>query len=245
MLNIISPMEIAGNKNILGDLRDNGIDHLTIENKFGWNYVLDHTWLYIEINNFLRNIDSRKVVIMDVGVGRSIFHPFLEKHFNIDIIGVDRQKRSRIQSESNLIDINQDFMNIDSFEDGSVDLIYFLSSIEHNKSEKIRAIYQKAMRLLKKNGVFLATIALSEETHWFPSANQTNLSIDDAIKLFDITEVKGNFLDAKNDYRNNILFLRDKYTLRFQSGIFNWFKKSNFKNSDPAYIVGSVKKIKN
>ena len=101
------------------------------------------------------------------------------------------------------------------------------------------------MRLLKKNGVFLATIALSEETHWFPSANQTNLSIDDAIKLFDITEVKGNFLDAKNEYRNNILFLRDKYTLRFQSGIFSWFKKSDFKNSDPAYIVGSVKKIKN
>jgi glycosyltransferase involved in cell wall biosynthesis len=233
-ITILDPELIAQSQEIIQSLAQQGINHLTSDPKLGWNYVLDHVWITRQIEQYIADRNRHSLTILDVGCGRSRFHNFLEKRLGINIIGIDRPQGYCHQAQSENIDYYVDFLQLDAFPENSVDIIYWLSAIEHNEKEKIRRLFQKSMSLLKEGGSFLATFAISEKTHWFRDSEQTNLSIADSMDIFDIDDVEGNLQPVKDKYRRNTLLLRDKYERRYRK----------FSLSDPDFVVGAVRKIK-
>jgi len=209
MLSILEP------KNIV-PLKDQ--DHLGA----GWNYVLDYSWIF----NNIKNYDKKFYSVFDVGCGkRSKLSDFIRKKFMVNVLRIDRRKLPRTLYVENFLEFNIEY---------SPGIIYWASSIEHNSMEDMKKLYLHSMDLLKDGGLFLATVALSEETFWDKRTKQTNMSLEDAIDTFNITTKVGDFNTAKEQYRNNVHNLKDKYTKRFGS----------FNEGDPTYIVGAIKKIK-
>ena len=229
---IIDPDEISKDSSQIENLANYGIDHLNRSPALGWNYILDHVWIANQIDEYLKKIDRNNLVILDIGCGRSKFHNYLEDRYKINIIGIDRPHGYCNQAELKNIDLYCDFIDVDMFADNSVDIIYWLSSIEHNKKETIRKLFEKSFSLLKKGGLFLSTIALSEKTHWHAESQQTNLSISDCLDVFAINRVDGSYNTIKQTYRKNTLFLRDKYRNRY----------NRFEDDDPKFIVGGITK---
>jgi glycosyltransferase involved in cell wall biosynthesis len=234
IITILDPELIAQSQDIIQSLAREGLNHLTSDPKLGWNYVLDHVWITKQIEQYITAKKQRSLTILDVGCGRSRFHNFLEKRLGINIIGIDRPQGYCHQAQLENIDYYEDFLQLDAFPENSVDIIYWLSAIEHNEKEKIRQLFQKSMSLLKEGGLFLATFAISEKTHWFQNSEQTNLSVADSMDIFDIYDVQGNLQSVKDKYRRNILLLRDKYERRYRK----------FGLNDPTFVVGAVHKTK-
>ena len=79
-----------------------------------------------------------------------------------------------------------DFLEFNNFEPGSIDIIYWLSSIEHNQIQQIKQLFAKSMELLRPGGLLLITFPLSQKTEWFYESQQTNLSPKDALEIFDV-----------------------------------------------------------
>ncbi len=234
MLTIIDPEFISKEEEILDELKRNGLNHLTGSPALGWNYVIDHVWITMEMQKFLADKRGRELVILDVGCGRSKLHNFLEKKFNISILGIDRPYGYCHQNKTDNVDYYEDFLEMNSFDENSVDAIFWLSAIEHNEPEKIRELYKKSMALLKDGGLFLATFALSDKTSWLEASQQTNLSIPDSMDIFDEKSVQHTLDEIREKYRANVLYLRDKYQKRYQK----------FNCNDPEFVVGGIKKIK-
>jgi glycosyltransferase involved in cell wall biosynthesis len=234
MITILDPELIAQSQDIIQSLAREGLNHLTSDPKLGWNYVLDNVWVTKQMAQYIAAKKQQCLAILDVGCGRSRFHNFLEKRLGINIIGIDRPQGYCHQAQSENIDYYVDFLQLDAFPENSVDIIYWLSAIEHNEKEKIRQLFQKSMSLLKEGGLFLATFAVSEKTHWFQDSEQTNLSIADSMDIFDVDDVEGNLQSVKDKYRKNTLLLRDKYERRYL----------RFGLSAPEFVVGAVSKTK-
>jgi len=234
VLTILDPDKTGKEKNIIDDLVRSGLNHLTKSPELGWNYLLDHVWITRKFEQYLAANRGRELTILDVGCGKSKFHNFLEKRFGVNILGVDRPHGYCHQGKSENVDYYVDFLALDIFSEKSVDIILWLSSIEHNEKERIRQLLQKSMSLLKDGGLFLATFAISECTHWHNESEQTNLSITDSMDVFDVDKVCGDFHTIREKYRKNLLMLRDKYEKRYKK----------FGPDDPQFIVGAVSKIK-
>jgi SAM-dependent methyltransferase len=237
MIEIINPDKIKEEKSIITALKEFGINHSTRSPRLGWNYILDHVWLTKELSNYI-NPNTSEYKILDIGCGKSNYHNFIEDTLNINIIGIDRSEGYCHQNKMQNVDIMKDFLEIDEIEPGTIDIILWLSSIEHNKIEKIKKLYQKSMILLKPGGMFLATFAVSEKTHWFEAAQQTNMDIVTAKDIFEDNDVNGHLGPITEKYRKNVLFLRSKYRRRFYG------KFGRYQANDPKYIVGGVRKIK-
>jgi len=234
LLAILDPAVISRRVDLIDELAQCGINHLTKSPALGWNYVLDHVWITEEIERYLSENRRRDLTVLDVGCGRTKFHNFLEKKFGVNIIGIDRPQGYCHQAKLENADYYADFLELDVFPENSVDIIFWLSAIEHNEKEKIRQLFQKSMSLLKEGGLFLATFAISKNTHWFEQSEQTNLSLEDSMNVFEEAKVDGNFDKIREKYRQNFLFLRDKYERRYE----------RFDSSHPDFVVGAVKKIK-
>lgn len=189
----------------------------------GWNYVLDYAWADNRIKEYSKG--RKDLTALDVGCGKSKFGNHIATAYGIDVKGTDRKPHDTVEIVGKFLDLT--FLS-------TYDIIFWMSSIEHNSTERMKQLYLKSMSLLKVGGLFLATIALSEGTYWFPQAKQTNLSVQDASTIFDVSIITGNFLDCKSGYRANIYGLKDKYTKRFKQ----------FTVADPAYIVGAISKVK-
>jgi glycosyltransferase involved in cell wall biosynthesis len=231
-LTIISPIEITRENNILQELSIFGINHLTPSPDLGWCYVLDHVWLYREIQRYIKMNTGITPVILDVGCGQSHFRDFLRESLGVNIIGIDRSEGYCHQENLASVDVVGDFLTIDQFPERSTDIVYWLSSIEHNKENTIRQLYMKSMRMLKEGGLFLATIPISRKTEWFKASEQTNLTVQDALSLFNLSEAEGTYQEITEQYRRNILFLRDKYSSRY----------GTFGSTDPQFIIGGIHK---
>jgi len=234
MLAILDPEVISRRVDLINELAQYGINHLTKSPALGWNYVLDHVWITEEIERYLTDDRRRNLTILDVGCGRTKFHNFLEKKFGVNVVGIDRPLGYCHLDKLGNVDYHCDFLELEAFAENSVDIIYWLSAIEHNEKEKIRQLFQKSMSLLKEGGLFLATFAISKNTHWFEQSEQTNLSVEDSMDVFEEAKVDGNFDEIREKYRKNLLFLRDKYERRYK----------RFGGNEPEFIVGAVKKIK-
>jgi len=191
----------------------------------GWNYVLDYSWIYNNIKTY-DNTQASTLIIFDVGCGkRSKLWKFIIDTLGIQVIRIDRRPIKGVIQVENFLNFKHPLQP---------DIIYWASSIEHNTMDEMKKLYLHSMDLLREGGLFLATIALSEETFWDERTKQTNLSLSDAMKVFDETCIEGNFYGTRDCYRKNYLNLKNKYKKRF----------GHFGDNDPSYIVGGVKKIK-
>jgi len=224
MLTILSPIEIESSfdRQIL---RNAGIDG-------GWNYLVDHAFLLKEIREFISNCTHAFPTVLDVGVGNSMLHTFLEEHFSIGIIGIDRIfGNCPFSARDQRMDLCISFEN-NSFFENNVDLIYWNSSIEHNSADGIRNALRSSFKALKPGGLLLATFAISENTHWFEPADQLNLSMKDAELIFQDQFLDNRtFHDIRNEYLLNPMGLADRHRKRF-------------KHDDITYVVGGLAQFK-
>ncbi len=231
MIEIIYPDNVRKEEKILELLSDYGIHHLDPDPKTGWNYALDHFWLSKQIEKFLVGRQGQNIICLDVGCGNSKFHNFLEDRFGIFIIGIDRIDGYCKQEILNNVNYVGDFLSFDRLPENSADIIFWLSSIEHNELQTIQSLYEKSMQLLKPGGLFLATIALAEKSSWFEQAQQTNLDLTDVQKIFGPVEVLGDFNQAFSQYQNDVLLLRQRYQNRY----------GEFTEKSPEYIVAGIR----
>lgn len=234
MIELISPKNIFKEKEIIKELEDGGMNHLSIDSVLGWNYILDHVWLYKNAREYLVNDKLKNPTVLDVGCGNSPFHKFLENQLEINILGIDRPNGFCHQDITSDVDYSVDFLKLRKFKKNSVDIIYWLSAIEHNKKGDIAKLYDRSISLLRPGGLLLITFPISEKTSWFEDSQQTNLSIDDAKRCFREKEVSGSYESVRDEYTKNILNLRDKYRKRY----------NHFDEQDPRFIVGGLKQRK-
>jgi len=237
MIEIIDPEYIEKRMDIICDMHKFGLDHLSLSSRLGWNYVLDHTWLVQNIEEYIHTM-GRDIVILDVGCGASQFHDYLESKYHVNILGLDRPNGFCNQAEIRNVDYFVDLLEFDSLGMNSVDLIFWLSSIEHNKINMIKQLYIKSLELLKYGGLLLATFPISEQTYWFKPSQQTNLSIADSRAIFEEQEIIGDYREIKAKYQKNILRLNEKYARRYHSIFTRWI---NF--NDPQFVVAGLRKL--
>lgn len=216
MIELLSPKQIS---------KEQRPTEIICTDSIGWNYPLDFHWLYSKLKPIKKNS-----VVLDVGCGNSPFHTFAEEKLGINIVGIDREEGFCHQPIVTNTDIFQDFMDC---EIKNADVVYWLSSIEHNKLEDIRKLYLKSMEVLKDGGLFLATFPVSKKTCWFEPSEQTNLSLKDACSVFNDTTT-GVFENVHKEYREDYLSLKSRYSQRY----------GEFSEQDPTFVVGCVSKIK-
>lgn len=233
MIEIISPQRIKKKNKMITELKNFGLDYFDTNSTLGWNYVLDHVWLYENIKIYLENNKIKDPIIFDVGCGNSPFHNFLENNLQIDIVGIDRPEGFCHQQEITNVDYNVEFLKFNKYKRGSVDIIYWLSAIEHNKIKEIKRLYKRSIHFLKPGGLLLITFPLSEQTSWFQDSQQTNLSKEDAKRVFMDDYIKGDLSYIKKEFKDNYLSLMERYRKRY----------GHFTSKDPEFVVGGLKQI--
>ncbi len=211
MLELLSPKKMRESK-YAARLIEAGI-------KGGWNYILDHTWLFEKISQYVETCSDTYPTILDVGCGRSMLHTFMEEELNIGIIGIDRfSGQDAINERNKRIDLCIDFVKDDIFLKETVDIIYWCSSIEHNSVNDQKKCVSKSLEILKPNGLFLATFAYSKETHYNEPSQQMNLDAQDAVNVYGV-EWKGttDFDEIVKEYQEDIFNLDSKHFKRYGS----------------------------
>ena len=200
--------------------------------KGGWNYALDHAWLFEKIDTYIAERPDYAPVILDVGCGNSMLHTFLEEELHLGIIGIDRVfGKCPFNERDKRMDLCINFLQNDMFRE-NVDIVYWCSSIEHNAESEIKECIAKSFDALRPGGLFLATFAVSEETHYFEPAEQTNLSLADAEEVFaDVFEGETDLAKLKAEYRGSSLGLMDRHIKRFGT-------------DDMRYVVGACARRK-
>lgn len=233
-LTILDPQEIAKESTLLKKLQEYGLNHLEEIPNTGWNYALDQVWMINELDSYFRDKELNKLTLVEVGCGKSIFHNYLEDTYHTRIIGVDRPQGFCNPKEFRNVDYFIDFRHLTDIDPNSVDVIFWLSSIEHNPLDQIKELFDKSIRLLRDGGILLATLAIGKETSWFVPSEQTILTLDDAEKLFGLSKIYNDYEDIHHKYRQNVLFLKERYQRRY----------GHFDDQDPLFIVGGLKTVK-
>ena len=185
----------------------------------GWNYHLDHAWLYREIDLYVKARPAETPVILDVGVANSALHTFMETDLRMGIIGIDRiWGNCPNESRDMRMDLCIDFRTGNTFFDGTADIVYWCSSIEHNPADEMKACVAESLRALKPGGLFLATFSYAPETHWFEESQALDLSAEDAEGVFGVPWTRSPDFDATiEEYREDIFDLDTRYFERYGS----------------------------
>ncbi len=231
MLEIFYPQNIVEETSILQNLKSFGINYFLGDTSLEWNCFLDYVWLTKQMDLFMENKDPHNLLFLDVGCGKSSFHNFIENRYGVFVLGIDRPEGFCHQDELCNVNYMGDFLDMKGLPENSVDVIFWLSSIEHNEYPKIKQLFEKSLRLLKPGGLFLATVPVADKRGWFDSSQQTNLSVDDCKRIFEVEQIHGDLVTAKAQFRENILYLKEKYQTRFGS----------FDENAPEYVIGGIR----
>ena len=153
------------------------------------------------------------------------------------IIGIERQDSTEdyLKFEkmghfiTNATDICIDFINDgNKFFDENVDIVFWISAIEHNKIERMKKAIEVSMKVLKKGGVFISTWAFSPKTHWNELIGGTVLDENDAINIFDAQWIeKPDFEKIKYEYMSNLLNLNEWHKKRFGNAEIDYIHAGN------------------
>ena len=183
----------------------------------GWNYALDHAWLFERIDQYIKGRQAELPIILDVGCGNSMLHTFLEEELSLGIIGIDRVYGTCPYSRRDRrMDICIDFVKGNVFFKNSVDIVYWCSSIEHNTIDEMKKCAKASLDALKHGGLFLATFSYSKSTYFLEASEATNLCKEDAEDVFgEKWQGTTDFDEIASEYMENILGLRDKYKKRY------------------------------
>jgi SAM-dependent methyltransferase len=223
-LEVLSPVKTS--KSVyLRELQQSGIKGST-------TYWLDWTYIFSHIDRYVRERGTRHCVILDIGCGNSMFHTFLEKRYANGIIGIDRHDstvtRESLEKNGHTVTNATDFC-LDFIQEGAqkfrgiADIIFWNSSIEHNNRDAMVQATKVSLECLKDGGMFLATWAFGENTHWNEEAQATVLGIVDAEDTFSGSWVKvPDFQRIVSEYRSNVLGLDDWHEKRFGSPIYEY-----------------------
>lgn len=201
--------------------------------KGGWNYALDHAWLFEKIDAYVKAHQEQALVALDVGCGNSMLHTFLEEYLHMGIIGIDRiLGKCPINIRDRRMDVCIDLLKDNVFFKDNVDIVYWCSSIEHNTVEEIGKCVKESLKALKPGGLFLATFGYSKVTHYYELSEQTNLDAADAGRIF------------KEKWKGITDF--DKMVLEYKKNIFDLdtrhFKRYGTREYD--FIVGAAEIVK-
>ena len=187
--------------------------------KGGWNYALDHAWLFEQIEKHVMGLKDHPV-ILDIGCGNSMLHTFLEKRLNLGIIGIDRIKGlcPHTPGRTAIMDICGDFRTVSRTFAGLADIIFWLSSIEHNSPTEQRECVQASLNALKPGGLFLATFGFSDVCHYYRESEQWNLSRDEAVAVFRVPwKEPPDFSATVQEYQLDLMDLDTKHLNRYRS----------------------------
>lgn len=225
MIELISPRKVAQSP-YRKRLAEAGV-------KGGWNYALDHAWLYEKIDGYIKERPEARPIVLDVGCGNGMLHTFLEEELHLGIIGIDRIfGKCPFNERDRRMDICIDFAKENTIFKNNADIIYWCSSIEHNTVPEIKECVRVSMEALKPGGMFLATFAHSPVTAYYPPSEQTNLSQEDAEAVFDEKWVGDVDFEAMlPEYQENHFDLLERHKKRYGSDRFN-------------FVVAAVQKIK-
>ena len=187
-------------------------------------YILDWTYIFQQIDKW-KTKKNKFAVMIDVGRGNGMFHIFLEKYYKQGVIGVERQDSTFEYQKfeklghtlTNATDICIDFINDgDKFFNQNLDIVFWISAIEHNKIENMKKAVDISMKALKKGGMFVSTWAFAPNTHWNDKIGGTVLNEKDAEDVFNSKWIeKPNFDKIVAEYRSNKLNLNDWHNKRF------------------------------
>ncbi len=185
--------------------------------KGGWNYCLDHAWLYEKIDKYVQARSQELFVVLDVGCGNSMLHTFLEEELHLGIIGIDRIfGKCPYNERDRRMDLCIEFSKENVFFKNNVDIIYWCSAIEHNTIEEQKKCVQESLRALKPGGSFLATFGYAKTTHYFEPSEQTNLSKDDAKMIFGVDwRDRVDFDEMVKEYKEDIMDLNTRHFKRY------------------------------
>ena len=192
--------------------------------KGGRNYVLDHAWLFENIDQYVKNILNPTPVILDVGCGNSMLHPFLEYDLDMGIIGIDRiDGLCPHPLRTNIMDFCVDFLEFSKTFENTADVVYWLSSIEHNTLEQQKLCVEASLRVLKPGGLFLATFGHSPETNWFDPSEQLNLSASDAELVMGVPwKIEPQFEETVEEYKLDLMELDSRHRVRYGTSAYTF-----------------------
>ena len=147
-----------------------------------------------------------------------MFHPFLERELQLGIIGIDRIDGAcpHTPGRTNIMDFCADFRVLSHHLAGAADVVFWLSSIEHNTISQMKECLEASMRVLKPGGLFLATFGLSHQTHYYEPSDQTNLSAEDAVHVFGVPWQSEPAFDATvEEFRLDLMELDSRHSKRY------------------------------
>lgn len=202
--------------------------------KGGWNYALDHAWLFENVDKYMKaNPDRKFPVILDVGCGNSMLHTFMEQELHVGIIGVDRVfGHCPFDARDPRMDLCINFAEDNTFFKENVDIIYWCSSIEHNEPELQIKCVKESLKALKPGGMFLATFGYAPKSGYFEPSQQFNLSKEDAERVFGQKWAEEpNFDKMVAEYREDAFQIDTKHNKRYGKTEYD-------------FIVGAAKIIK-
>ncbi len=171
----------------------------------------------MKIDRYLKERGIRLPIILDVGCGNSMFHPFLEKELNAGIIGIDRiEGTCPHPNRTNIMDICMDSRKFAKTFQGMADIVFWLSSIEHNTKDEMCACLQASLDTLKPGGLFLATICFAPETSYYEPSQCTILSKTDAEEVFGVPwKEEPDFDKTVSEYRLDLMELDTRHFTRY------------------------------
>ncbi|MFC1997370.1 class I SAM-dependent methyltransferase [Chloroflexota bacterium] len=171
MLELLDPKlldPIAYGQGILSDIRQYS---LLPNNRIGWNYCMDYTWMAMKCGDLL----NPNMKILDIGCGPGAIHGYLENKYNINIIGIDLHRW-----ENDYVDIVGDFTNPDvrkAHNLSNLDVIISTSAFEHNSPEDHQQLVSICREALNPGGYLITTFSASWiKSRFFRLSEQWNLN---------------------------------------------------------------------
>jgi len=198
MLELLDPQIIdpfAYEKGFLKKIRQYS---LLPNNRIGWNYCLDYSWLLMRLHNLELNPNMR---IIDIGCGPGAIHGYLEDIFDLNIIGIDLHRWER-----DYVDIVGDFLDQDlrsqhNLIPESIDIIIATSAFEHNLPQIHQQIVEVCLQCLRPGGHLITTFSAARQTTQTPG--QWNLSKEDIEQIYRDTFDRFDYLDCWEKLRRH------------------------------------------
>ena len=176
MIEILSPSQLDHyiNDGLLDAIREFS---LLDEQRIGWNYCFDYTWICQEFDKVISSANKpvSEIKVIDIGAGPGAIHGYLEDKYSIEITGIDLHRW-----DSDYVDCVGDFNDEtfrDKFELNNIDIIISASAFEHNKPSLHARLVKNCLENLNDDGFLITTFSISgtRKIQRFKQSYQWNL----------------------------------------------------------------------